>query len=183
MTTITIERAMLEQAKDAFAKVIEWDARRDYLIPYKVRDPVHAVQKKIDAALAAPATTQAVEIERLKTESEERLQNCAALVAENERLRAAPATAPEPVAWMHSKTGKLANSPYDISLADDDETAIPLYESPPLSEAEIQDLRDCFAARAMAAYLVAAQGNTPEPEQTANAAYFMSDAMMKAREQ
>ena len=43
-------------------------------------------------------------------------------------------------------------------------------------------LRDYFAARAMAAYLIAAQGNTPEPEQTANDAYFMADAMMKARE-
>jgi len=39
------------------------------------------------AALAAPATAPAAEIERLKTESEERLQNCAALVAEVERLR------------------------------------------------------------------------------------------------
>ena len=37
----------------------------------------------------------AAEIARLRSESEERLQNCAALVAENERLRAAPATAPE----------------------------------------------------------------------------------------
>jgi hypothetical protein len=35
------------------------------------------------------------EIAQLRAESEERLQNCAALVAENERLRAAPATAPE----------------------------------------------------------------------------------------
>ena len=33
----------------------------------------------------------ATEIARLRSESEERLQNCAALVAENERLRAAPA--------------------------------------------------------------------------------------------
>jgi hypothetical protein len=70
MTTITIERAMLEQAKDAFAKVIEWDARRDYLIPYKVRDPVHAVQKKIDAALAAPATAPD-ELERLRKDAEQ----------------------------------------------------------------------------------------------------------------
>lgn len=43
-------------------------------------------------------------------------------------------------------------------------------------------LRDYFAARAMAAYLIADQGNTPEPEQTANAAYFMANAMLKARE-
>jgi hypothetical protein len=42
-------------------------------------------------------------------------------------------------------------------------------------------LRDYFAARAMAAYLIADQGNTPEPEQTANDAYFMADAMLKAR--
>ena len=52
-------------------------------------------REHLRAALAAPATAQAAEIERLKTESEERLQNCAALVAENEQLRAAPATAPE----------------------------------------------------------------------------------------
>lgn len=45
-------------------------------------------------ALPSPTPTasklhvwQAAEIERLKTESEERLQNCAALVAEVERLR------------------------------------------------------------------------------------------------
>ena len=47
-----------------------------------------------DPTLASPATAPD-ELERLKAESEERLQNCAALVAENERLRAAPATAPE----------------------------------------------------------------------------------------
>jgi len=41
-------------------------------------------------------------------------------------------------------------------------------------------LRNYFAAKAMAAYLIAAQGNTPEPEQTANDAYFMADAMLKA---
>ena len=44
-------------------------------------------REHLRAALAAPATAQAAEIERLKTESEERLQNCAALVAEVERLR------------------------------------------------------------------------------------------------
>ena len=44
-------------------------------------------REHLRAALAAPATAQAAEIERLKTESDERLQNCAALVAEVERLR------------------------------------------------------------------------------------------------
>lgn len=44
-------------------------------------------REHLRAALSAPATAQAAEIERLKTESEERLQNCAALVAENEQLR------------------------------------------------------------------------------------------------
>lgn len=41
-------------------------------------------------ALAAPATAPATapdELERLRAESEERLQNCAALIAENEQLR------------------------------------------------------------------------------------------------
>ena len=75
MTTITIERELLEQALNALSA------------------PNHCVFSEppicvdIRAALAAPATAQAAEIERLKTESEERLQNCAALVAEVERLR------------------------------------------------------------------------------------------------
>ena len=39
-------------------------------------------------------------------------------------------------------------------------------------------LRDYLAAKAMAAYLVAANGNPPEPETTAECAYFMADAML-----
>ena len=61
--------------------------------------------KELEAELAATEIAiaeyrqqcldNAAEIARLRSESEERLQNCVALVAENERLRAAPATAPE----------------------------------------------------------------------------------------
>ena len=43
------------------------------------------------SSVLAHIDQQQAEIERLRSESEERLQNCAALVAENERLRAAPA--------------------------------------------------------------------------------------------
>ena len=43
-------------------------------------------REHLRAALSAPATAPD-ELERLKAESEERLQNCAALVAEVERLR------------------------------------------------------------------------------------------------
>ena len=63
MTTITMEKHILKRL----------DALEDFA-------------KEIRAALAAPATAPD-ELERLKTESEERLQNCVALVAENERLR------------------------------------------------------------------------------------------------
>ena len=42
-------------------------------------------------------------------------------------------------------------------------------------------LRDYFAAKAMAAYLAAAQGNPPQPETTAECAYFMADAMLAER--
>ena len=42
-------------------------------------------------------------------------------------------------------------------------------------------LRDYLAAKAMAAYLVAANGNPPEPETTAECAYFMADAMIAER--
>ena len=46
------------------------------------------------SSVLAHIDQQQAEIERLRSESEERLQNCAALLAEVERLRAAPATAP-----------------------------------------------------------------------------------------
>ena len=42
-------------------------------------------------------------------------------------------------------------------------------------------LRDYLAAKAMAAYLVAANGNPPEPETTAECAYLMADAMLAER--
>ena len=42
-------------------------------------------------------------------------------------------------------------------------------------------LRDYLAAKAMAAYLVAANGNPPEPETTAECAYFMAAAMIAER--
>ena len=39
-------------------------------------------------------------------------------------------------------------------------------------------MRDYFAAKAMAAYIAAMHGNPPEPETTAECAYFMADAML-----
>lgn len=74
MTPITIDRKLLEEIVELFDDAIS------------TRYP-HEILRDIRAALSAPATAQAAEIERLKTESEERLQNCAALVAENEQLR------------------------------------------------------------------------------------------------
>ncbi len=118
MTNITIERALLEQALDALDGLVKWDSRRDFVVPYRVRDPIHDAVDSIRAHLVM-------------------LEDKASIGAD----RAAQPQG-EPVAWMHSKTGRVSESPYDLSLADADETAIPLYESPPLSEAEIQDLRD-----------------------------------------
>jgi len=74
MTTITKERKLLMQALDALETCAGAPC-------------VDRAKKAVREYLAAPATAQAAEIERLKTESEERLQNCAALVAENEQLR------------------------------------------------------------------------------------------------
>jgi hypothetical protein len=72
MTTITIDKELLEQVVN---KLLTCWPKSDPLV------------NELRATLATPATAQAAEIERLKTESEERLQNCAALVAENEQLR------------------------------------------------------------------------------------------------
>lgn len=74
MTTIPKERKLLMQALDALETCAGAPC-------------VDRAKKAVREYLAAPATAQAAEIERLKAESEERLQNCAALVAEVERLR------------------------------------------------------------------------------------------------
>lgn len=42
-------------------------------------------------------------------------------------------------------------------------------------------MRDYFAVKAMAAYIAAMHGNPPEPETTAECAYFMADAMLAER--
>ena len=81
MTTITIERAFLIKVLD------QLDIAQSLLERSQHHAKIAAMYKELRAALSAPATAQAAEIERLKTESEERLQNCAALVAEVERLR------------------------------------------------------------------------------------------------
>ena len=78
MTTITIDREVLEQA----AALLNPDRSPSALF-HQRRDCAEAIR----AAISAPATAPD-EIERLRAESEERLQNCAALVAEVERLRA-----------------------------------------------------------------------------------------------
>ena len=104
----TIEQSLLEQALNALLLPCDRWNKQQFLI-------VKGAIESLNAALAAPATApdervkeleaelaateiaiaeyrqqcldNATEIARLRSESEERLQNCAALVAENEQLR------------------------------------------------------------------------------------------------
>jgi hypothetical protein len=99
------------------------------------------------SSVLAHIDQQQAEIERLRSESEERLQNCAALVAEVEGLRAAPATAPEPVAWLAHYVGRSGMEQEYVStdktLADENDAsgkAWPLYLHPAHKEAEVQGL-------------------------------------------
>lgn len=45
-------RALLEQALDALDGLVKWDSRRDFVVPYRVRDPIHDAAKSIRAHLA-----------------------------------------------------------------------------------------------------------------------------------
>ena len=114
MTTITIERALLEQALVALSAPnhcvfseppICVDIRAALAAPAQPDQAFvcslgctteclarqHGVPSECPSLprqpVITPATAQAAEIARLRSESEERLQNCAALVAEVERLR------------------------------------------------------------------------------------------------
>ena len=76
MTTITMKEVAAfllgEASLDGY-----WFGERHPISPFWWREHLRAAQ---------PATAPD-ELERLKAESEERLQNCAALVVENEQLR------------------------------------------------------------------------------------------------
>ena len=92
MTTITIERELLVRIeKELFLARNYGGTLRDEPLLKKV-SAVLALASEFDSIIEAigddpaPATAPG-ELERLKTESEERLQNGAALVAENEQLR------------------------------------------------------------------------------------------------
>ena len=83
------------------------------------------------------------EIAQLRAESEERLQNCVAQVAENERLRAAPATAPEQprpfIPW--SKEAEMLES---WAAQPATAPAQPALERKPMTDEEVIDLvREC----------------------------------------
>ena len=110
MTTITIDKLLLEQVQDLLYRVTRWKGEN-----HEVLTDLHDIKEAVKAVLSAPATApddrvkelkaelaateiaiaeyrqqcldNATEIARLRSESEERLQNCAALVAENEQLR------------------------------------------------------------------------------------------------
>ena len=110
MTTITIDKLLLEQVQDLLYRVTRWKGEN-----HEVLTDLHDIKEAVKAVLSAPATApddrvkelkaelaateiaiaeyrqqcldNATEIARLRSESEERLQNCAALVAEIESLR------------------------------------------------------------------------------------------------
>ena len=86
MTTITTDRAGLEELLGEYWEIAFEESSGVAATGNKANRVLHEIRALFDVKQA--------EIALLKAESEERLQNCAALVAENERLRAAPATAP-----------------------------------------------------------------------------------------
>jgi len=98
MTTIAIERELLVRIeKELFLARNYGGTLRDEPLLKKVSTvlalaELERLKSEFDSIIEAigddpaPATAPD-ELERLKTESEERLQNCAALVAENEQLR------------------------------------------------------------------------------------------------
>lgn len=86
MTTITTDRARLEELLGEYWEIAFEESSGVAATGNKANRVLHEIRALFDVKQA--------EIARLKAESEERLQNCAALVAENERLRAALATTP-----------------------------------------------------------------------------------------
>jgi len=79
MTTITTDRARLEELLGEYWEIAFEESSGVAATGNKANRVLHEIRALFDVKQA--------EIARLKAESEERLQNCAALVAEVERLR------------------------------------------------------------------------------------------------
>ena len=79
MTTSTIDRARLEELLGEYWEIAFDESSGVTPTGNKANRVLHEIRALFNKLEA--------ENQRLRTESEERLQNCAALVAENERLR------------------------------------------------------------------------------------------------
>ena len=79
MTTSTIDRARLEELLGEYWEIAFEESSGVAATGNKANRVLHEIRALFDVKQA--------EIARLRSESEERLQNCAALVAEVERLR------------------------------------------------------------------------------------------------
>ena len=79
MTTSTIDRARLEELLGEYWEIAFEESSGVVAIGNKANRVLHEIRALFNKLEA--------ENQRLRAESEERLQNCAALVAENEQLR------------------------------------------------------------------------------------------------
>ncbi len=112
-------RALLEQALDALDGLVKWDSRRDFIVPYRVRDPIHDAAKSIRAHLAI-------------------LEDKASIGAD----RAAQPQG-EPVARL--SVDPLAGVFFHL-LGDAPEGGHDLYTHPAHTEAEVQEIMDMVPA-------------------------------------
>lgn len=55
MTTPDPTRAAMQMALEALEGAVAWDKSRNFIVPYKVRDPIHAAIAALRASLALPA--------------------------------------------------------------------------------------------------------------------------------
>lgn len=48
------ERKAIVAAHNALELMLEWDRKRDFIVPYKVRDPINAALKQLREVIATP---------------------------------------------------------------------------------------------------------------------------------
>ena len=108
MTTITIERALLEQALEALESCDAGDWSTGHVIPASYND--RAVEDAINdlrAALAAPATAPEKTVQEIMEFARHYAANTFSSATLEDKIRrslAAPATVPEQPAWQDAPT-------------------------------------------------------------------------------
>lgn len=141
---VTLQQAVIQQALEALEAANQWDKARNFLIPYRVRDPIHAaiiaLHQALEAGAGIPASQQDEPVaEVVESHVRPGLNGmCTAIIESRERLSVGAELFlhPQPAQQLEAKQAYKTTG----WLAPRDQYAVPVLFNP--YSGEPRDVRD-----------------------------------------